>query len=98
MPSPWSTWHSKTIPTSTKSARCAGDCLRLEAERAVLEAELDAAMDGNATAQGPSATQLAVIVSLVDKVEAATNQQAAASLVLSLASKALALVTDVVKN
>lgn len=69
--------------------------LRLEAERAVLEAELDAALDGNAAAKGPSPEQLAQIVSLVQKVEAATNQQAAAGSVLSLASKALALVAEV---
>ena len=72
--------------------------LRLEAERAVLEAELDAALDGNAVAQGPSPAQLAEIVSLVEAVETATNQRAATSSVLSLASKSLALITDVVKN
>lgn len=72
--------------------------LRLEAERAVLEAELDVALDGNAVAQGPSPAQLAAIVLLVEQVEAATNQRAAASSVLSLASKALALITDVVTN
>lgn len=72
--------------------------LRLEAERAVLEAELDAALDGNAVAQGPSPAQLAQIVSLVEKVEAATNTRAAASGVLSLASKSLALIADVVNG
>jgi hypothetical protein len=72
--------------------------LRLEAERAVLEAELDAALDGNVVAQGPSPAQLAEIVSLVQSVEDATNQRAAASSVLSLASKALGLIADVVKN
>lgn len=71
--------------------------LRLEAERAVLEAELDAALDGNAVAQGPTPEQLAAIVSLVEKVEAATNQRAATSAVLTLGANSLGLVTDVVK-
>jgi ATP-dependent Clp protease ATP-binding subunit ClpA len=72
--------------------------LRLEAERAVLEAELDAALDSSSSAQGPNAAQLAEIVALVEAVETATNQQAAISNVLSLGSQALGLITDVVKN
>jgi hypothetical protein len=72
--------------------------LRLEAERAVLEAELDAALDGNAAAQGPSAAQLAEVLNLVQAVEAATHQRAVAGNVLGLASKSLALITDLVKD
>jgi hypothetical protein len=71
--------------------------LRLEAERTMLEAELDAAMDDKSVAQGPSPEQLAEIVSLVEAVEAATNQRAAASSVITLATKSLGLVTDAVK-
>lgn len=71
--------------------------LRLEAERTGLEAELDAALDGQSVAQGPSPQQLAEIVALVELVEAATNQRAAASAVISLGSKSLGLITDAVK-
>ena len=71
--------------------------LRLEAERSALEAELDAALDGNSVAPGPSPEQLAATVSLVEAVEAATNQRAAAGSVITLATKSLGLVTDAVR-
>jgi len=73
------------------------DALRLEAERAVLEAELDAALDGQSVVPGPSPEQLTEIVSLVEEVEAATQQRVTAGAVIALAAQSLALVADAVQ-
>jgi len=71
--------------------------LRLEAERTVLEAEIDPAMDGRTLAQGPSPGQLAEVVSQVERVAAATRQRAAAGVVIPLAATSLELITGAVK-
>lgn len=69
--------------------------LRLEAERGVLQAEIDAAADAS-PAQGPTPAQHAAIVALTVQVEAAANANAATSQAIALASQALGLITQVV--
>ena len=72
--------------------------LRLEAERRALEAELDAALDRVTVAAGPTAPQMATILALVDDVERATNQRAAATRVISLARQTLTVISDVTSD
>ena len=74
------------------------ELVRLEAELAVLEAELDAALDDNNTAQGPSESQLAQMVAMVEEVERLAQRRATASEAIALASRALSLVVDVVTH
>jgi hypothetical protein len=72
--------------------------LRLEAERSVLEAELDAALDADTAVQGPGAAQQAEIERLSNAVESATNAAVAASLAIALTAKVLDLTISVVTS
>ena len=83
-------------PSEERSLR--RERLRLEAERSALEAELDAALDQAAVADGPDAPQLATIMKLVEDVERATNQQAAATRVVSLSRQTLTAVSDLTSD
>lgn len=69
--------------------------LRLAAERDVLKAEIDSAINGQAV-QGPTTAQHAAISALSAQVEAATQANAAATQTIALASLALGLLTQVV--
>lgn len=70
--------------------------LRLNAERAVLEAELDAALNEDTAVQGPNAAQLAQIESLSKQVEQATSAGAAADAKIALAGKVLNVAAAIV--
>lgn len=72
--------------------------LRLNAERAVLEAELDSAMAADPGVQAPDANQIAAIDSLSTQVEMATNAAVAASDIIELTSKVLDLASSIVGN
>jgi hypothetical protein len=72
--------------------------LRLNAERAVLEAELDSAMAADPGVQAPDAGQLAAIESLSSQVELATNAAIVVSDIVGLSSKVLDLASSIVGN
>ena len=69
--------------------------LRLNAQRAALEAELDAALAGSTLVQGPSDAQLAQIAALSEEVELATNAAATVSARIALTTKVLTLASSV---
>lgn len=69
--------------------------LRLQAERGVLEAEINAAVGGQAV-QGPSSAQHAAIAALSTQVESAVSANAAAGQAINLASRVLGLISQVV--
>jgi hypothetical protein len=83
-------------PTPDEERSLRRQLLRLEAERRVLEAELDALLDDD-DAQGPDPQQLAAIVALSEKVEQATLNRVAASSAIALVSRTLTLIVDVIK-
>jgi hypothetical protein len=72
--------------------------LRLKAERAVLDAELDAALAEESSVQGPSTAQLAQIEVLTAQVEQATNAGAAVNASIALVGKVLDLATAIVAH
>jgi len=69
--------------------------LRLEAERAILEADLDAALAESTKVKGPTAAQLEQIERLSNEVESATNSAMAVSARIGIAQKALDLVSSI---
>lgn len=85
-------------PSTEEERALRRNLLRLQAERAVLEAELNAALDQSTGVQAPGAAQLAEIVALSDEVEAATNAALAASAAVALTARVLDLSISVVTN
>jgi hypothetical protein len=85
-------------PSTEEERALRRNLLRLRAERAVLEAELGAALDADTEVQAPSRAQLAQIAALSDEVEAATNAAVAASLAVALTARVLDLSVAVVTN
>lgn len=72
--------------------------VRLEAERTVLQAEVDAAVNDGTNIQGPSAAQVTEIGTLTDQVEQATNNEIAVSDAITLASSSLDVLTSIVTD
>ncbi len=85
-------------PSDDQARALQRNFLRLNAELAVLQAELDAAVHDGAHIQGPSAAQVAQIDGLLNKVEQATNQNTAVDDAISLTGDVLDLATSVVAN
>ncbi|SRR5882762_10038594 len=86
------------VPSDDQTRALERNLLRLNTELAVLNAELDAALNDATGIQGPSASQVAQIESLLNQVEQATNQNAAADNVVSLTGKVLDLATAAISN
>ena len=72
--------------------------LRLEAERAVLQAEYDAALDGGTAVQAPSTEQVNKVATLSGQVATATKQANLASDAIALGGKIFDLATEIVKH
>jgi C4-type Zn-finger protein len=85
-------------PSTDEERTLRRNLLRLQAERAVLEAELDAALDNSTGVQAPSTGQLAEIEGLLNRVEAATNSAVSAAQGIRLTTRVLELVTKVVTS
>jgi len=84
-------------PSADEERRLNQQELRLQAERGVLEAEINSSVAGQ-PAQGPTPTQHAEIARLSSQVEAATQANVAASAAIALVSDALGLVTQIVST
>ena len=72
--------------------------LRLQAERASLDAQLDAALASETAVLGPSPAQLAVIESLTAQVEKAAAATATVSAGIALSGKVIDLMAKVVSK
>jgi hypothetical protein len=72
--------------------------LRLNAERSVLDAELEAALAGQTSVQGPTEAQLAEIGELSDEVERMKNASATVSARIALATKVLEVASSVLPS
>jgi len=70
--------------------------LRLEAERSVLEAEIDAALAGSTSVQGPTEAQLKEVERLSAAAENALNRVVAVSMRIEITGKVVDLATDIV--
>lgn len=69
--------------------------LQLQQERAALEAELNAVLDGQTKVNAPTKAQMAAVETLLGAVETATNRAAVASSGIKLASRVLGLLVEV---
>lgn len=69
--------------------------LRLGAERAALEADLDAALAGSASVQQPSAAQVAQLEVLLGQAEQATNAALSAAGAIAFASSVLTVASEI---
>jgi hypothetical protein len=72
--------------------------LRLNAEFAVLDAELTAALDEDTSVKGPTEAQLAQIGALSDEVELLKNRAATVSARIALATKVLEVASKVLPS
>ena len=72
--------------------------LRLGAERAVLDAELTAALESDTSVQGPTEAQIAEIGALSDEVEVLKNASATVSARIALATKVLEVASAVLPS
>jgi hypothetical protein len=86
------------VPSEDQTRKLEANLLRLNAELAVFNAELDAALKDGTSVQGPSAAQVAQIDNLLNRVEQASNQQATVDGAISLTGQVLDLATAVVSN
>jgi hypothetical protein len=68
--------------------------LRLAAQRAVLDSQLDDALAGTASVGGPSPRQVAEIAKLLDQTEQAHNADVSASAALALAARILTIASS----
>ena len=71
--------------------------LRLETERTLLRAQLDAALGEDPTVEGPSDSQMLEIARLTDAVEEATTSALTVSASIALAGRVLDISTDVLR-
>jgi hypothetical protein len=85
-------------PTKEEERSLNRTLLRLNAELAVLQAELDAALAESTLVQGPTEAQLAQIGALSEEVENAINASATVSARIKIATKVLAVAASVVPS
>ena len=69
--------------------------LQLQREKAALEAELDAALDGETKVNAPTNAQMVEVEALLEAVESASNHALAASAGVKLAARVLGLLVEV---
>jgi ATP-dependent Clp protease ATP-binding subunit ClpA len=69
--------------------------LQLQQERAALQAELDAVLDGDTQVNAPTKAQMVQVEALLTEVERARNQALSAATGIRLASRVLGLLVDV---
>ena len=82
-------------PTKEQRRKLQRRIARLEAERAEISAKLDALADGETDVKGPTAAQVAQIAVLTREVGAMTEANLAASKVLAVTTKILALAAKI---